>query len=78
MQFKIKQNSILFRDYDLTKYMSIKEIHIENNEAVVVAEFKANIDIKENAVLLGMFEEMQTSNLIDMLEHIQEELARRD
>lgn len=78
MQFKIKQNSIFFRDYDLTKYMSIKEIHIEDNEAVVVAEFKANVDVKENAVLLGMFEEMQTSNLIDMLEHIQEELERRD
>lgn len=78
MQFKIKQNSIFFRDYDLTKYMSIKEIHIENNEAVVVAEFKANVEVKENSVLLGMFEEMQTSNLIDMLDHIQEELERRD
>lgn len=68
MQFKIKNNQVYFHDYDLTNYMDIKEINVnvEENETLVVAEFKADIDVKSNAFLSLMLREMSEENLLDL------------
>lgn len=68
MQFKIKNNQVYFHDYDLSNYMDIKEINVnvEENETLVVAEFKANIDIKSNVFLSLLLSEMSEENLLDL------------
>lgn len=78
MQFKVKNNQVFFRDYDLSEHMTIKEINIdiEKNVSYVVAEFKADIDVASTGVLFGMMQEMDKRNLIDLKDHIEEALER--
>ena len=68
MQFSIKNNNIFFRDFDLSKYMNIKEISIncEENEAFVIAEFKSDIDFKISGFLSVLLENMSEDNLIEL------------
>ncbi len=76
MPFKIKNNCIYFRNYDMTDYMDIKEINvnIETNEAFVVAEFKADIDFKTSGFLACMVKDMSEENLIDLIVHCRDAL----
>lgn len=76
MNFKIKNNMVFFRDYDLSEHMEIKEINvdIENNVSYVTAEFKADIDISSNGVLFAMINEMDEGNKIDLYQHLKESL----
>lgn len=78
MQFKVKNNRVFFRDYDLSEYMTIKEINIdiEENISYVTAEFKADIDVTSNGIFLAMVQDMEEGNLIDLKEHIEEALER--
>ena len=72
MHFQIKNNQVFFRDFDLSEYMTIKEINVnvEDNEAFVTAEFKADVDIKVNGFMACMVEDMNEDNKIDLIEHL--------
>lgn len=76
MNFKIKNNQVFFRDYDLSEQMEIKEINVdvENNVSFVTAEFKADIDVSSKGVLFAMVENMDKANALDLFEHLKARL----
>jgi len=80
MTFKVKNNQVFFRDYNLSDYMTIKEINIdiEKNKAFVTAEFNADVDVTANGVLFAMVNEMDESNLIDLKDEVEKILSKSD
>ncbi len=73
MQFKINNNQVFFRDYDLSEYMTIKEVNVnvETNEAFVTAEFRADIDIKSKGFMACMVREMSEENRADLMDELE-------
>ncbi len=73
MQFKINNNQVFFRDFDLSEYMTIKEVNVntEDNEAFVTAEFKASVDIKSNGFMACMVADMSEENRADLMAELE-------
>lgn len=78
MEFTVKNNKVYFQDRDLSDHMEIKEININESGAFVTAEFKSDIDVTTNGILFAMLEEMEEGNLIDLKEHLDAEIKRRE
>ena len=78
MDFTVKNNKVYFQGQDLSDHMDIKEININESGAFVTAEFKSHIDVSTNGILFAMLEEMEEGNLIDLKEHLDAEIKRRE
>lgn len=79
MEFKVVNNQVFFRDFDLSEYMTIKEVNIGEDGAFITAEFKASYsNNKLESFLACMVESMDKGNLIDLKEHLDAEIERRE
>lgn len=79
MQFRIKNHGVLFRDYELSDYMEVKEVNInmEENEAFITAEFRADVDIKANGFLACVLDNMSEDNLLDLKNEVDSKLEEK-
>lgn len=68
MTFTIKDNKVYYKETDLSEFMDIKEMNIDDGIAFVTAEFKAEVYGEFKGVLFAMLEEMDEGNLIDIKE----------